>query len=92
MGRFKGDAAPAAPEGGRTMSELKRDARDAGADLKEAWRKADGDESLGDKAANVGDRISNAVKDVGDKVHEEVDETSRDAAYNEGRMDEATRG
>ena len=73
------------------MSDLKREARDVGADLKETWRKADGDESLADKAANVGDRVGNAVKDAGDKVHEEVDEASRDAAYNEGRMDEAAR-
>ena len=73
------------------MSDLKREARDAGVDMKEAWRKADGDESLGDKLANVGDRLGNAVKDAGDEVHERTDEVSREAAYNEGRMDEAGR-
>ena len=41
------------------MSDLKRTVRDTEADMKEAWRKADGDESLGDKAANVGDRLEN---------------------------------
>jgi hypothetical protein len=73
------------------MSDLNRTIRDTEADVKETWRKADGDESLGDKVANVGDRIENAVKDAGDKVHEEADEMSRDAAYQKGRADEATR-
>ena len=73
------------------MSDLSRTAREAGADVKETLRKADGEESLGDKLANVGDRAANAVKDVGDKVHEEADEMSRDAAYEQGRADEATR-
>ena len=61
------------------MSDLKETAREAGADMKEAWRKADGEESLGDKVANAGDEI-----------HEEVDEASRDAAYQQGRADEAS--
>lgn len=91
MTRFEVTAASAAAHGGESMSELKRTARDAGADLKEAWRKADGEESLGDKAANAGDRLENAVKDAGDVVHEEVDEASRDAAYERGRADEMSR-
>lgn len=91
MTRFEVTAARAAAHGGESMSELKRTARDAGADLKEAWRKADGKESLGDKAANAGDRLENAVKDAGDVVHEEVDEASRDAAYERGRADEMSR-
>ncbi|HUQ43268.1 MAG TPA: hypothetical protein VM451_02490 [Candidatus Limnocylindria bacterium] len=73
------------------MSDLNRTIRDTEADVKETWRKADGDESLGDKLANVGDRVENAVKDAGDKVHEEADDMSRDAAYQKGRADEATR-
>ena len=72
------------------MSDIKREARDAGQDLKESWRRADG-ESLEDKAKNLGDRASNAVKDVGDKLHEETDELARDASYEEGRQDEAMR-
>lgn len=71
------------------MSEIKRTARDVEADAKEAWRKADGEESLGDKAANAGDRVRNAVENAGDEVHETVDEASRDVAYEQGRMDEA---
>ncbi len=71
------------------MSELNRTIRDTEADLKEAGRKLDGDESLGDKVANAGDRLGNAVKNAGDEVHEEADEMSRDAAYDKGRADEA---
>ena len=71
------------------MSEIKKDLRDTGQDAKEAWRRADG-ESLGDKMANTGDRARTAVKDAGDDLHEGVDRTSRDAAYERGRMDEAT--
>ena len=91
MARFKSSAAPAGPNGGFEMSDLNRTIRDTEADVKETWRKADGDESLGDKLANVGDRVENAVKNAGDEIHEEADEMSRDAAYQQGRVDEATR-
>jgi hypothetical protein len=73
------------------MSDLKKTVRDTEADMKEAWRKADGDESLGDKAAGLGDRVENAVENAGDKIHEEAAEASRDAAYQQGRMDETSR-
>jgi hypothetical protein len=72
------------------MSDMKRTIRDTEADVKEAWRGADG-ESLGDKAANTRDRAGNAIKDAGDTIHEKTDEASRDAAYERGRVDEATR-
>ena len=91
MGRVKGNAAPAAEVGGNAVSDLNKNIRDTEADAKEALRKADGNESLSDKAANLGDRASNAVKDVGDKLHEGADDLSRDAAYEEGRQDEAMR-
>jgi hypothetical protein len=71
------------------MNDVNRTIRDAEADAKETWRKADGNESLGDKAANVGDRVGNAVKNAGDDLHEEADKLSRDAAYERGRTDEA---
>lgn len=90
MGRFKTNAADAASvEGGTEMSDFKEAARDVGADVKETWRKADGEESLGDKLANAGDRLSNEVKNIGDDVHEGADDASRDAAYEKGRMDES---
>jgi phage-related minor tail protein len=92
MARFESTAANAAAHGGKAMSELNRTVRDTEADMKEAWRKADGEESLGDKVAGAGDRASNAVKDAGDALHEKADDASRDAAYEEGRADEAARG
>ena len=73
------------------MNDVKRTVRDAGADVKEAWRKADGDESLGDKMANIGDRARNAVEDAGDELHEGADKVSREAAYQKGRTDELNR-
>ena len=72
------------------MSDLNRTVRDTEADLKEAGRKMDGDESRGDKIAGAGDRLENAVKNAGDELHEEADEMSRDAAYQQGRADEST--
>jgi phage-related minor tail protein len=91
MTRFESTAASAAAHGGKAMSDLKRTVRDTEADMKETWRKADGEESLGDKVANAGDRLGNAAKNAGDEVHEEADEASRDAAYERGRADEASR-
>ena len=91
MARFKSTAASAAAKGGTEMSDLNRTVRDTEADVKEAWRKADGEESLGDKVANAGDRAGNAVKNAGDDLHEQADDASRDAAYEQGRADEATR-
>ena len=73
------------------MSDLKQAARDARTDVKEAWRRADGEESVGDKLANTTDRAKDAVENVGDELHEEADEASRDAAYNQGRADEIAR-
>jgi hypothetical protein len=72
------------------MSDIKRTVRDAAADAKETWRRADGDESPADKLATTGDRLRNAVEDAGDKVHETADQLSRDAEYERGRIDEAT--
>ena len=73
------------------MNDINKTIRDKEADVKETWRKADGDESLGDKVANVGDRAANAVKDAGDELHEGVDRMSRDAAYEQGRANELNR-
>ena len=91
MGRVEVNAALAAQEGGSNMSDLNKTIRDTEADVKEGWRKADGNESLGDKAANLGDRATNAIKDAGDKVHEETDDLAREASYEKGRTDEAMR-
>ena len=73
------------------MRDVKHDIRETAADAKEAWRKADGDESLGDKVANTGDRLRNAVEDAGDELHEGADKLSREAEYERGRIDEMNR-
>ena len=92
MARFKSNAAlGAVSEGGREVSELNRTLRDTEADVKEAGRKLDGDESIGDKLAGAGDRLENAVKNAGDEIHEGADDMSRDASYEQGRMDERNR-
>jgi hypothetical protein len=69
------------------MNDLKREARDTGVDIKESWRRADG-ESLEDKVKNLGDRAGNAIKDAGDELHEQGDRASREASYERGRADE----
>jgi hypothetical protein len=71
------------------MNDLNRGIRDTKSDVKETWRKADGNESLGDKVANAGDRMRDAVDNAGDDIHEKSDEASRDASYEQGRADQA---
>jgi hypothetical protein len=72
------------------MSDLRQTARDTKTDVKEAWRKADG-ETLGDKIATGTDRAKDALGNAGDEIHEEADKASREAAYDQGRADEMTR-
>ena len=69
------------------MSEVKRTARDLQDDVKETWRKADG-ESVGDAVANAGDRIKHGVENLGDELHEAVDDAGRKLEYERGRADE----
>jgi hypothetical protein len=71
------------------MSDLKRTVRDMEDDAKEAWRKADGEESLGDKLANAGDRLRHGVENAGDELHEQADDAARRLEYERGRSDEA---
>ena len=73
------------------MSDLKRTARDVKSDVKEAWRRADGEESIGDKVANTTDRVKDEAENAGDELHEQVDRAARDAAYEKGRADEIGR-
>jgi hypothetical protein len=72
------------------MSDLKETARDAKTDVKDAWRKADG-ESLGDKVATTVDRAKDKAADAGDELHEETDRAAREASYEQGRADEMSR-
>jgi hypothetical protein len=55
------------------MDDVKSTMRDAENEAKEAARRSDGDESLADKAANVGDDIRAGLGNAGDKIDEEVD-------------------
>ena len=72
------------------MNDLKETARDAKTDVKDAWRKADG-ESLADKVATATDRAKDKIADAGDELHEEADRAARDVAYEQGRADEMSR-
>ncbi len=73
------------------MQESKKTARDMEDDVKQAWRRSDGDESLGDKAANAGDRIRHGIGNAGDEIHKDVDDAARRVAYEKGRVDEINR-
>ena len=73
------------------MSDLKQTARNTKTDVKEAWRRADGEESIDDKMANTTDRAKDAIGNAGDELHEKADEVSRDEAYERGRVDEMNR-
>jgi hypothetical protein len=55
------------------MDDAKRTYRDAENEAKEQARKSDGDESLSDKAANLGDDIRTGLADAGDEVDKQVD-------------------
>lgn len=55
------------------MDDTKRAYREAENKTKETWRRADGEESLEDKAANTADDIRAGLGNLGDEVDEEVD-------------------
>lgn len=55
------------------MDDAKRAYREAENKTKEEWRRADGEESLEDKAANTADDIRAGLGNLGDEVDEEVD-------------------
>jgi hypothetical protein len=55
------------------MDDAKRAYREAENKTKETLRRSDGDESLEDKAANVGDDIRQGLGNAGDEAREELD-------------------
>jgi hypothetical protein len=55
------------------VDDAKRTYREAENETKEQIRRSDGDESLADKAANLGDDIRAGLGNAGDKIDEEVD-------------------
>lgn len=60
------------------MDDLKRDYREGEETAKEAWRKADGEEDLADKAGNLGDDIRKGLGNAGDDVEREMDRQTTD--------------
>jgi hypothetical protein len=57
------------------MDDAKQAYREAENKTKEELRKSDGDESLSDKAANLGDDIRTGLGNAGDEIDEAVDRT-----------------
>ena len=55
------------------MDDVKKNYRDAENEAKEQARRYDGDESLSDKAANLGDDLRTGLANAGDEVDKEVD-------------------
>lgn len=56
------------------MDDVKRTAREGENKTKEAFRKADGDESVADKVGNLGDDIRHGLGNAGDEVREGLDD------------------
>lgn len=55
------------------MDDAKRAFREAENETKERVRRSDGDESLADKAGNLGDDIRTGLGNAGDEIDETVD-------------------
>jgi len=55
------------------MDDAKRAFREAENETKERVRRSDGDESLADKAGNLGDDIRAGLGNAGDEIDETVD-------------------
>ena len=55
------------------MDDAKRAYREAENKTKEELRPSDGEESLPDKAANLGDDIRQGLGNAGDEIDEQVD-------------------
>jgi hypothetical protein len=71
------------------MNDLKKDAREADNKARELWRKADGDESLGDRFGNLGDDVRDGIDNVGDDIREGADKAG-DAVHREVDRDDRT--
>lgn len=71
--------------------EPKKVIRDMEDDARETWRRSDGDESIGDKLANTGDRVRHGIENAGDELRKDLDDASRRVAYERGRADEMHR-
>lgn len=59
-------------------ADIKQGVRGVTNDGKETWRKADGEESLSDKVANVGDDVRDALGNAGDEANRHSDDNVDD--------------
>jgi hypothetical protein len=64
------------------MDDVKKTYREAETNARKEWRKSDGEEDLGDKAANLGDEINKNAANAGDDLRKGVDE-AKDAVEDE---------
>jgi hypothetical protein len=55
------------------MDELKKGGRDVEQGGKQTWRKADGEEDLGDKVGNAGDEVRKHLGNLGDDADNATD-------------------
>jgi hypothetical protein len=55
------------------MDDIKKVFREGESSTKETWRKADGEEDLGDKAGNAGDEIRKNLGNAGDDIRHDTD-------------------
>ena len=55
------------------MDDVKREYREGEETAKETWRKADGEEDLGDKVGNLGDDIRKEAGNAGDEMRDAAD-------------------
>lgn len=60
------------------MDDIKQDAREVRNETKETLRRADGEESLEDKAANLGDDVSDGLANLGDDLANAGDHVERE--------------
>jgi hypothetical protein len=60
------------------MDDLKKGYREAEETTKETLRKADGEEDLGDKVANLGDDIKKNLGNLGDDIRSGAKDASED--------------
>lgn len=66
------------------MDDAKKVYRQGEQEVKEAWRRSDGDEDLKDKVGNVGDEVRKDLGNTGDDLRK----TGRDMEHDVDRDDE----
>ena len=70
------------------MDDVKKGYREAEETAKETMRKADGEESLADKAGNLGDDINKTLGNLGDDVREKVDDAGDAVQHGTDKADD----